>query len=948
VVDHTWVLIWAGIFFGIFLGRAVLTVAYFRSAPEPAQAARWRELFEAGVVLSGAAWGASAWLLFPTQSVEHQAFIAVLVAGLAAGALSSLSAVFSAFIAFLAFTLLPVAASFLLSDSGMIVTLGILLMVFFVIVSVGARRINANIVQNLTLRLESDAREKTLAESEEKYRRLFELSKDPMCLIVGRRPIMANEAASRLLGYESPQHLISTPPSQLSPEFQEDGRPSREQADEMTEIAFRDGYHRFEWMHLRKNGETIPVESALTRIPFQGGDALFCVLRDITKRKRAERALIEAREQAESASKAKSEFLAIMSHEIRTPMNAVLGMAELLQDTDLEQEQQEFADTIYQSGRSLLGIIDNILDFSKIEAGRLELSRGPFDLEHLVREVAQLLAERARERNLALLVEYQPGCPRVFVGDAGRIRQILLNLVGNALKFTERGEVVVKVLCSDIRPERATARLLVQDSGIGIPPEQKEQLFESFTQADSSTTRRYGGTGLGLAISKQLVEMMDGEIGVESKPGRGTVFWFALTLPRGKAAQPVAAIELNGLRLLTVDDNPVNRQLIHLQLEGTGIRLREASSAKEAMELLRKAQTGGTPFNIALVDRSMPERDGIALTRMIGADPQLSGLPVIMMTSSGDCGEFEKGRSAGISACLSKPLSRDTLRQSITSVLTARKRETDAKLSRPVKGTSIPPSAMAGRVLVAEDVPANQKVVESMLRRLGIEVEVAADGNEVVAAYARQDFDLILMDCQMPEMDGFEATRQIREAEKESGTQTPIIALTANATEAYRRKCLDAGMDDFIAKPFEMQTLEQMLLRWLPGQGVPPSPPPQPTVAAKKEEQPGDSVVDLKTLSVLRSVLGDDFDQLIPAYLVNIEEMLAKLPSAYERKNLTEVERYAHSVKSASQNLGARHLAKMSEELEDQAHYNSFADVPQQVATMQKEFKKVQAILERF
>ncbi len=801
-VDHELILAWCGIFLLITLIRIALAGAYYRDAPEPGKAARWRARFEAGAVAGGAVWGISAWMLFPSHSVEHQAFMAVLVAGLASGTISSLSASFSAIMAFMVFALLPTAARFLLSDSGMIVAVGALLLVFFGIVGGGARRINANIVQNLTLRLESDAREKALAESEEKYRRLFELSEDPMCLIVGDWPVMANEAASRLLGYDSPEQLLSTPPSHLSPELQEGGRPSMEKADEMTKIAFRDGYHRFEWVHLRKSGETVPVESALTRMQFPGGEALLCVLRDITDRKRVERALIEAREQAESASRAKSEFLATMSHEIRTPMNAVLGMAELLEGTDLDQEQREFADIIFQSGQALLGIIDDILDFSKIEAGRLELTCRPFDLEQLVREVFQLLGARARKGTVDLLLEYQLACPRQFVGDAGRIRQVLLNLVGNALKFTERGHVTVKVGCSDAGSERPALRVQVQDTGIGIGTELQGRLFDSFTQADSSTTRKYGGTGLGLAISKKLVQMMGGEIGVQSKPGRGSTFWFTLTVPRGAA-------------------------LGH----------------------------------------------------------------------------------------------------------------------RAAKGVKNAAPHLAGRVLVAEDVPANQKVVESMLRRLGLEVEVTADGGGVVACCAVQHYDLILMDCQMPEMDGFEATRHIRAAEKTVIGRVPIIALTATATAAYRRKCLQAGMDDFIAKPFQMRALEQTLARWLPGDAAAAKAPVATEVAVKGRDRATDSAVDPKALGVLRNALADDFAQLISAYLVSIGEMLDKLPSAGEQRDLAEVERYAHSIKSAGQNLGAWPLADLSERLETQARDNRLADVLEQVEAMRRELEKVRAVL---
>ncbi len=380
------------------------------------------------------------------------------------------------------------------------------------------------------------------------------------------------------------------------------------------------------------------------------------------------------------------------------------------------------------------------------------------------------------------------------------------------------------------------------------------------------------------------------------------------------------------------------------------MHVQEASSAVDALRILQEAVAGGdVPFDIALLDRSMPGTDGLVLARMISSDPRLSGLPQVLLTSSGDCGGIGEGRQAQFAACLSKPLSRDTLRQSIAGVIAAQRRDKPPALRhRAVNGEEKTAAHLAGRVLVAEDVPANQKVVESMLQRLGLEVDVVADGREVVARCAVQHFDLILMDCQMPEMDGFEATRHIRVAEKTVGRRVPIIAVTATATTTYRRKCLQAGMDDFIAKPFEMRTLAQVLARWLQGDAMAAPAPAATGMAIEGRDRVTDSAVELKTLDVLRDVLGDDFAQLIPAYLVSIGEMLAKLPGAGEQRNLAEVERYAHSIKSASQNLGAWPLADLSERLETHARENRLVDVPKQVEAMRQELEKVRVVLEGY
>ncbi|HEX8196386.1 MAG TPA: response regulator [Pyrinomonadaceae bacterium] len=774
--------------------------------------------------------------------------------------------------------------------------------------------------------------------------------------------IYVNQAGRKMLALDddSKIHETSIPelyPKQIGELINHEGIPT----------AIKEGSWLGETLFIAPNGREVPMSQLIHAHKNETGDIEFLSTsaRDITELKRLEDELKVARDAALESARLKSEFLANMSHEIRTPMNGVIGMTDLLLDTPLDKTQRDYAGTIKTSADALLTIINDILDFSKIEAGKLQIETVDFNLRTTVESTVELFIEQAAGKDVEIFSLIDSDVPVELRGDPGRLRQVLTNLVGNAVKFTEQGEVALSISKENETENDVTLRFAVKDTGIGISEETLKNLFQAFTQADGSMTRRFGGTGLGLTISKQLVELMNGKIGVESELGKGSVFWFSVRFNKqtGIGSKDGSFYEdLQGLQVLVVDDNATNRKVIAHQTKSWGMKTTEATNGEEALEILRSSVSKGLRFDLVILDLVMPGMNGFELARAIKEDSSIANIRLVLMPSFGKRGHGKQARQAGVDGYLLKPVRQSDLFDCIATVMSREIHSSQPDDEKQVTSSglvtqyTIEENRFSRRelVLLAEDNKVNQKVAQQQLERLGFRVDVVSNGLDAIKAFEQQNYSLILMDCQMPEMDGYAATTEIRKREANK-KRTPVIAITANALKGEREKCLAAGMDDYLPKPFNKEELSVVIKRWLTTDSTISANSSQqllhqsitPIEYSAKESPTNDkfqtTLMEVKSrLAVLEAEVGDEMiETIISIFLEDAQERLQNLRHLTEHPEPKELEHQAHALRGSCSNIGANEMASLCEQIEEQAETNQLANLEFLMGELEDAFSRL-------
>ncbi|MGH9730443.1 MAG: PAS domain S-box protein [Candidatus Acidiferrales bacterium] len=806
----------------------------------------------------------------------------------------------------------------------------------------GAIRGTVDMIADITERKQA---EEALRSSEERIHLLLDSTAEAIYgLNLLGECTFVNRACLRVLGYREPAELLGKNMHEIAHHSWTDGS-SHSVHDCLIFQSFHEGEgtHDSDDVLWRADGTAVPVEywsyPVLQKEQVVGAVVTFV---DITERKRAEEALRSAKEQAEEANRAKSEFLANMSHEIRTPMNGILGMTQLTLETKLNDEQREYLGMVKSSADSLLTLLNDILDFSKIEAGKLDLDLSPFALRESMGEALKTLGHLAHRKGLELAWHVDAGVPTWLVGDSGRLRQVLVNLVMNAIKFTEHGEVVVSVKVESQTQEEVTLHFSVRDTGVGIPAGKRDLIFAAFTQADSSTTRKYGGTGLGLTISQALVKLMNGDLSVESEPGQGSLFHFTARLKIPDATFiPSATVEraaLRGLRALVVDDNETNRLILTELLRQWGMVPEQADSGSEALKLLASENHGSDPFRLVLIDAHMPEMDGFALAERVKKTPEASALNMFMLSSTMQSGDIARSQEAGLAGFLTKPVQPSELLDAILGAMHSTEKMAEAK-DDVQPGPQTSDTGNGTRILLAEDNLVNRQLAKRLLEKRGYTVVIARNGIEALEVVESAEIDMLLMDVQMPEMDGLEAIRVIRSNEEISKRHLPIISLTAHVMKGDREKCIEAGADDYIPKPIHAPTLFAAIERLRT-----PHRQNEPRAIVPAISDP------LNAAELLEQVQGDRelLAEIVRLFTAGLPEVLQSLRESVARGDAAGVARMAHALKGSVGNFARRDAYRAVEEMEKFAKESNLTRTAQTLVVVEGELKRLLAALEVF